>query len=178
MSAELPDRTSEVSWVSFFRAFQRSWTHLPVCAISCLGLLASSGGQSQSLLARATLAPRCRAPISASNVGAVSIAARPLPQGVLRWAVQEGGNVSKPPLESLFERASDFFSSTTPEVERRVKQMVQSALARMDLVTREEFDAQSRVLQHTRERLEALERQLAEVEKAHQEGDAKGADTK
>lgn len=77
--------------------------------------------------------------------------------------------MAKVPLENLFDRASDFFSSNAPEVERRLRQMVQSALARMDLVTREEFDAQSRVLQHTRERLEALERQLAELEKQQEQ---------
>ena len=41
---------------------------------------------------------------------------------------------------------------------------LQSGLARMDLVTREEFEVQRLVLQRTREKLEALERQLAELE--------------
>jgi ubiquinone biosynthesis accessory factor UbiK len=72
--------------------------------------------------------------------------------------------VTKPPLENLFNRASAFLGSATPEVERRMKQMVQSALARMDLVTREEFDAQTKVLQQSRERLEALERKIAHLE--------------
>jgi BMFP domain-containing protein YqiC len=72
--------------------------------------------------------------------------------------------VPRPPFENFFDRASEFLSHTTPELERRVKQMVQSALARMDLVTREEFDAQSRVLQTTRERLELLESKIAELE--------------
>lgn len=77
--------------------------------------------------------------------------------------------VTKPPLENLFNRASAFLGSATPEVERRVKQMVQSTLSRMDLVTREEFDAQSKVLQHTRQRLEALERRLGELEESVKE---------
>lgn len=77
--------------------------------------------------------------------------------------------MTKPPLEDLFSRASAFLGSATPEVERRIKQMVQSTLARMDLVSREEFDAQSKVLQHTRERLEDLENKLAELEKKHEE---------
>lgn len=72
--------------------------------------------------------------------------------------------MTKPPLENLFDRASAFFEGATPELERRVKQLVQSALSRMDLVTREEFDAQAKVLQHTRERLEALERKVADLE--------------
>ncbi|ROQ21886.1 hypothetical protein EDC38_2514 [Marinimicrobium koreense] len=48
---------------------------------------------------------------------------------------------------------------------QEIKAAVQSALGKMDLVTREEFDAQSAVLQRTRERLEQLEKQLADLEK-------------
>jgi len=48
---------------------------------------------------------------------------------------------------------------------QEIKAAVQSALGKMDLVTREEFDAQTAVLQRTRERLEQLEKQLAELEK-------------
>ena len=41
---------------------------------------------------------------------------------------------------------------------------VSAALARMDLVTREEFDAQRAVLARTREKLESLQQQLEELE--------------
>lgn len=47
---------------------------------------------------------------------------------------------------------------------KEMQAALQSALSRMDLVTREEFDAQAAVLQRTRERLEALEQQLAQLE--------------
>ena len=47
---------------------------------------------------------------------------------------------------------------------QEVKSALQAALGRMDLVTREEFDAQNAVLQRTRARLEALEDKLAELE--------------
>lgn len=40
-----------------------------------------------------------------------------------------------------------------------------NALTQMDLVTREEFDVQVGVLRRTRERLEALEAQVAELER-------------
>ena len=40
-----------------------------------------------------------------------------------------------------------------------------NALTQMDLVTREEFDVQAGVLRRTRERLEALEAQVAELER-------------
>lgn len=72
--------------------------------------------------------------------------------------------MSKQTLADLMGRAGDFFGNASPEVERRMRQMLQSTLTRMDLVTREEFDAQSKVLQHTRQRLEELERIVARLE--------------
>ena len=42
---------------------------------------------------------------------------------------------------------------------------MQAAFARMNLVTREEFDIQAGVLARTRQKLEALEKQVAELEK-------------
>lgn len=47
---------------------------------------------------------------------------------------------------------------------KELKTALNSALARMDLVTRDEFDAQAAVLMRTRERLEALEQQLMELQ--------------
>ena len=49
--------------------------------------------------------------------------------------------------------------------EARVKQVLQAQLSKLDLVTREEFDIQQQVLLRTREKLEALEKQVAELEK-------------
>ncbi len=46
----------------------------------------------------------------------------------------------------------------------QLKAIIESGLKRLNLVTREEFDAQSAVLMRTREKLDALERQLAELE--------------
>ena len=43
---------------------------------------------------------------------------------------------------------------------------VSAALARMDLVTREEFDVQAAVLARTRAKLEALEATVAELERS------------
>jgi hypothetical protein len=42
--------------------------------------------------------------------------------------------------------------------------MAESALSRMDLVTREELDVQQAVLARTRQKLEALEQKVAELE--------------
>jgi BMFP domain-containing protein YqiC len=50
------------------------------------------------------------------------------------------------------------------EAEGKVKQILQSQLNKLDFVSREEFDVQSQVLIRTREKLEALEARLAELE--------------
>jgi len=50
------------------------------------------------------------------------------------------------------------------DVKRNVEALLQAALARMDLVTREEFEVQKAVLTRTRERLETLEQRLADLE--------------
>ncbi|WOG27404.1 accessory factor UbiK family protein [Endozoicomonas sp. 8E] len=57
-------------------------------------------------------------------------------------------------------------SQTREDIEHNIKAMVSSALAKFELVNRDEFDAQVAVLKHTRERLEALEKKVAELEKA------------
>ena len=49
------------------------------------------------------------------------------------------------------------------ELQQNFKSVLQAGLGKLDLVTREEFDVQRAVLARTREKLEALERQLAEL---------------
>jgi len=49
------------------------------------------------------------------------------------------------------------------EIEKNFRVVLQSFFAKLDLVTRDEFDAQVRVLTRTRAKLEALENQLAEM---------------
>lgn len=51
------------------------------------------------------------------------------------------------------------------EVEHNLRGVLSEAISRLDLISREEFDAQQRVLARTRERLEALEREVAELER-------------
>ena len=55
--------------------------------------------------------------------------------------------------------------SLRSEVERNVRSVLAETVSRMDLITREEFDIQQQVLMRTREKLEALEKQVAELEK-------------
>jgi len=50
------------------------------------------------------------------------------------------------------------------DLEQNFKGVLQSQLAQLDLVTREEFDVQATVLRRTREKLAALEQRLAELE--------------
>lgn len=51
------------------------------------------------------------------------------------------------------------------DMQQQFKKILHNLIGKMDLVTREEFDAQSRVLARTREKLEALEKVVAELEK-------------
>ena len=46
------------------------------------------------------------------------------------------------------------------ELQQNFKSVLQAGLGKLELVTREEFDVQRAVLARTREKLEALERQL------------------
>lgn len=58
------------------------------------------------------------------------------------------------------------------ELQQNFKSVLQAGLGKLDLVTREEFDVQRAVLARTREKLEALERQLAELADAAKPDDA------
>lgn len=58
------------------------------------------------------------------------------------------------------------------ELQQNIKAVLQAGLARLDLVTREEFDVQREVLARTRQKLEQLERQLAELMDASRTDDA------
>ena len=50
------------------------------------------------------------------------------------------------------------------DLEKNFRAVLQSFFAKLDLVTRDEFDTQVRVLARTRAKLEALEKQLVELE--------------
>lgn len=78
------------------------------------------------------------------------------------------GNRMKQPndvFNDLQARVSDLFkNSPARDVERNVRAMLSQGFSKLDLVTREEFDAQTQVLVRTRQRLEELERRVAELE--------------
>ena len=54
--------------------------------------------------------------------------------------------------------------SPAADLEKNLRALMQSALGRLDLVTREEYDVQREVLARTRAKLEQLEARLAELE--------------
>jgi len=51
------------------------------------------------------------------------------------------------------------------DFDARLKSLLQQQLANFEMVSREEFDLQARVLARTREKLEAVEARLKELEK-------------
>ena len=55
-------------------------------------------------------------------------------------------------------------SALRRDLEQNFKGVLSGGLAKLDLVTREEFDVQAAVLKRTRARLAALEKRLADLE--------------
>ncbi|ELR64112.1 hypothetical protein C942_03193 [Photobacterium marinum] len=50
------------------------------------------------------------------------------------------------------------------DVEQKVRQVIQSQLNKLDVVSREEFDVQTQVLLRTRQKLTEMEQKLAKLE--------------
>jgi BMFP domain-containing protein YqiC len=68
-------------------------------------------------------------------------------------------------LDDLQQRISQLLAGTpAADVQKNLKALLQQQFARLDLVTREEFDAQAQVLMRTREKLAALEQRVAALE--------------
>jgi len=70
-----------------------------------------------------------------------------------------------PPPWELLQQVSELIggSGVKGEVDKSVRSLAQSALSRLDMVSREEFDAQTEILQRTRTRVVALEAALEEL---------------
>ena len=69
----------------------------------------------------------------------------------------------------LFEELSGKISallaqSPAKDVEKNLRALMTSFFGRLDLVTREEFDVQAKLLARSREQLGALESRIAELE--------------
>jgi BMFP domain-containing protein YqiC len=81
-----------------------------------------------------------------------------------------GGNpmIDLKAIDELARRVSEMvppgMREAGDELQANVKATLQAGLAKLDLVTREEFEVQRAVLLRTREKLDALERKLSELE--------------
>jgi ubiquinone biosynthesis accessory factor UbiK len=64
----------------------------------------------------------------------------------------------------LIERVPPALRAVQKDLEENFRALLRERLAKLELVTRDEFDAQARVLERTRARLEALEARLAAME--------------
>jgi len=75
-------------------------------------------------------------------------------------------------IEEVTAKLSELLAqSPVKDFEKNARAMLGSMFARLDLVTREEFDVQSQVLLRTREKLDELEKRVTELEgRAQSEG--------
>ena len=72
-------------------------------------------------------------------------------------------------LDDLAARIGKAFeASPAKDVEKNVKALLQSGMAKFDFVTRQEFDVQKEVLARTREKVEALEKRVDALENAQE----------
>ena len=68
-------------------------------------------------------------------------------------------------IDEVSRRVQELIANTPVEdVQKNVRALMSGWFARLDLVTREEFDAQQAVLQRTREKLSGMEARVAELE--------------
>lgn len=77
--------------------------------------------------------------------------------------------MAKPDLRTLDEITRKLAESLPREwkkagedIEARFRQVLEAQLAKLDLVTREEFEIQKRVLERSREKLEQLEKKITD----------------
>ena len=76
----------------------------------------------------------------------------------------ESENLIQQFLNRFGENFGAGFDNLSHDLQQQLKSAAQSAFSKMELVTRDEFDAQQAVLLRTRQKLEALEKQIAELE--------------
>ena len=74
----------------------------------------------------------------------------------------------------LMDNLPPALRATQRDLESNFRAVLRASLGKLDLVTRDEFDTQSRVLERTRARLEALEARVKAME-GSADGTASGA---
>ena len=69
-------------------------------------------------------------------------------------------------LDEINNKIKELLANTpAADVQKNLRALLQSTFARLDLVTREEFDVQRAVLLRAREKITQLEARLAELER-------------
>lgn len=63
----------------------------------------------------------------------------------------------------LFNALPSSVQNFENEIQQKFKEVLQAAFSRLDLITREEFDVQCKVLARTREKLEQMQKQVDEL---------------
>ena len=76
----------------------------------------------------------------------------------------------------LMDNLPPALRATQRDLESNFRAVLRASLGKLDLVTRDEFDVQSRVLERTRARLEALEARVRAMEGAADGPPAPGTD--
>lgn len=73
-----------------------------------------------------------------------------------------------PPIGEVIQQVNEIVGSSSikTEVDKSVRSLAQSALQRLDVVSREEFDAQTEVLKRTRAKVISLEAELEAMNQA------------
>ncbi len=66
--------------------------------------------------------------------------------------------------KKLSDAVPERLKTAKDEMSKQFKQVLQTQLSKLDLVSRDEFDTQTQVLLRTRQKLEELEKKLSELE--------------
>jgi len=78
-------------------------------------------------------------------------------------------------LEEINNKIKELLStSPAADMQKNMRALLQANFAKLDLVTREEFDVQRQVLARAREKIAKLEAQLAALERASKPGSTAG----
>ncbi len=74
--------------------------------------------------------------------------------------------INRESIDKLTQQISDLLGQNAlpQDIRRNLRALIQSGLDKMDLVTRDEFDAQTAVLERTRAQTDQLEKQVDQLE--------------